>query len=37
LLTRLDTRDLLMSIQLVRREITEIPPSRLEDIGRDKS
>jgi hypothetical protein len=37
LLTRLDTRDLLMSIQLVRREITEKPPSRLEDIGRDKS
>ncbi len=37
LLTRLDTRDLLMSLQLVRREITIPPPSRLEDTGRDKS
>lgn len=37
LLTRLDTRDLLTSLQLVRRKLTEQPPSRPEDIGRDKS
>lgn len=37
LLTRLDTRDLLVRLQLVRRELTVRTPSRFDDIGQDKS